>query len=289
MFTIENHLIRATINPKGAELTSLYHKSFDLDYLWNGDPAFWGKHSPVLFPIVGTLKDNTYLFEGKPYHLGRHGFARDTPFAVETQTFDSITFLLKEDEQLLQQYPFPFELRIRYVAVDDALTVTYTVNNTGKKDMYFSIGAHPAFRLPLAEGTAYNDYYIHFNQVETAGRWPIAGDGLIQTVPIPLLENTQQLPLKKELFFQDAIVLKNLQSTSLSIRANNTLHGIDVDFPGFPYLGIWAAKNADFVCIEPWCGIADSTDTTQEFTEKEGINKLAAGDTFTRTWSAKLL
>src|SRR6185436_4119988 len=122
MFTIENQQIKAVINAKGAELTQLIHKAHQLDYMWSGDPAVWGKHSPVLFPIVGALKNNTYFYNAKSYQLSRHGFARDKPFAVETQTADTITFLLKGDTDTLTVYPFTFEFRIRYTLVDDSLS-----------------------------------------------------------------------------------------------------------------------------------------------------------------------
>lgn len=287
MFTIESHLLKATINPKGAELTSLQHKENGLDYLWNGDPAFWGKHSPVLFPIVGSLKDNTYFHEGNSYQLPRHGFARDLPFAVETSSFDSITFLLKDSDVTRKVFPFAFEFRIVYIMVEDSLGVTYQVINPGKEPLFFSVGAHPAFKLPLAPGTSYEDYYLQFNHTEQAGRWPLEGSGLITAAPVPFLE-TDRIPLAKSLFQQDAIVFKQLQSTQLSVCSAKTPHGITVDFPGFPFLGIWAAKDADFLCIEPWCGIADSVNADQQLVNKEGINKLEAGESFTRTWTVRV-
>jgi len=285
MFTIENELIRAVIQAKGAELTSLYSKANDLEYLWQGDPAYWAKHSPVLFPVVGALKDNTYYYQDKAYHLSRHGFARDNPFAVESHTADTITLLLRSDEETLRVYPFTFELRIKYTLYENSLAVAYSVINTGKEDMYFSLGAHPAFNVPLEKGLAYADYELVFDKTETAGRWPISKDGLIESAPIPLLQNSHTLPLSKELFHKDAVVLKNLASSIVSLRSGKGAHGLQFDFPGFPYLGIWAAKDADFVCIEPWCGIADSVHTNQQLVEKEGINKLVSCEEFVRTWT----
>lgn len=285
MFTIENTKIKAVINAKGAELTSLVHKEHQLDYMWAGDPAVWGKHSPVLFPIVGTLKNNTYFYNGQSYQLPRHGFARDKQFAVETQHADSITFLLRNDADTAPVYPFAFEFRLRYTLVDNSLAVTYEVVNPGKELLYFSVGAHPAFKIPLVPGTDYTDYYLHFNQVETAPRWPISPDGLIEQTSIPLLENTDRLNLSKDLFQKDALVLQGMASSVVTLGSTKTEHGFRFDYPGFPFMGIWAAKNADFVCIEPWCGIADGVASTQQLPEKEGINKLAGGETFTRTWT----
>jgi len=285
MFTIENQQIKAVIKAKGAELTQLFHKVNQLDYMWGGDPAFWSKHSPVLFPIVGTLKNNTFFHNGKLYQLPRHGFARDKQFAVEEHNADSITFLLRNDAETLTVYPFTFEFRIRYTLVENSLAVSYEVVNTGKEDMYFSVGAHPAFKIPLVPGTAYTDYFLQFNQTETAPRWPISPDGLIEIASLPLLEKTNRLNLSKDLFQQDAFVLKGMSSTIVTFGSNKTSHGFRFDYPGFPFLGIWAAKNADFVCIEPWCGIADSFTTNQQLEDKEGINKLTADESFTRTWT----
>jgi galactose mutarotase-like enzyme len=288
MFTIENQQVKAVINAKGAELTQLIHKSHNLDYMWNGDPAFWAKHSPVLFPIVGTLKNNTYFYQGQQYQLPRHGFARDKQFAIEEQTSDAITFLLRDDEETKKVYPFAFEFRIKYSLYESSLAVACSVTNSGTEDMYFSVGAHPAFKIPLEQGIQYTDYYLQFNQEENAPRWPISPDGLIETTPLPLIQNTNRLNLSKDLFLKDALVLKGLNSTIVSLRSNKTAHGFRFDFPGFPFLGIWAAKNADFVCIEPWCGIADSVATNQQLTDKEGINKLASCEVFTRTWTVTL-
>jgi galactose mutarotase-like enzyme len=288
MLSIENQQIRIGIQPKGAELQSIFHKEYQTEYMWNGDPAFWGKHSPLLFPIVGTLKENTYYYENKPYKLSRHGFARDREFAVEAQTPDSITFLLKSDADTLKDYPFDFELRVSYLLKEDGFTTTYKVTNPTSEPLYFSVGGHPAFKLPLASGTEYTDYYLEFDQEENAPRWPISKDGLIETASQPLLKNTNTLPLKKELFARDALVLKHLASTSIAIRSGKTPRGLQMDFPDFPFFGIWAAPNADFVCLEPWCGIADSVDSNQQLPEKEGINRLEAGYEFERSWTLQL-
>ena len=288
MFTIEDQQLRINIHPKGAELQSIFHKGLQTEYMWSGDPAFWGKHSPLLFPIVGTLKDNTYYFADKAYHLSRHGFARDREFAVESQSPDSITFLLRSDEATRAIFPFEFELRVVYRLLPEGLTTTYRINNPGQTPICFSVGGHPAFRVPLAPGTAYTDYYLEFDKQEDAPRWPISKDGLIEREPQALLVDANRVPLTKELFAKDALVLKGLRSSGISLRSARTERGLRMDFPGFPFLGIWAAPGADFVCIEPWCGIADSVDTNQQWTTKEGINRLETGGTFERTWTLTL-
>lgn len=284
MFAIENEQLKIIISPKGAELQSIFNKQTELEYLWSGDPAFWGKKSPILFPIVGTLKNDIYYYRDKPYKLSRHGFAREMAFDIENQSPGAATFVLRSSEKTLQHFPFEFVFRITYTMQHNSLRVAYNVSNASDEDIYFSVGGHPAFKVPLVEGTVYDDYYLEFNEDETTPRWPISKDGLIEKTPEPLLRETNMLPLTKELFLKDAIVLKKPTSSVVTLRSDKTVHGFDFDFGDFPYLGIWAAKNADFVCIEPWCGIADSVDTDQQLVNKEGIHKISSAEIFERCW-----
>lgn len=286
MLTLENDSLKIEINTEGAELQSILQKESNLEYMWNGDPAFWSKRSPVLFPIVGALKDNTYFYKGQAYQLPRHGFAREMNFSVEEQNQNSITFSITQTEETLRNYPFHFHFYIKYLLEKNQLLVTYGVWNKGEDVMYFSVGAHPAFKLPLAEATEYTDYELQFNEKETAGRWPISKEGLIEKSPNPLLENTDVLPLNKDLFKSDAIVLKQLQSDVVTLQSTKTVHGIRFQFTGFPFLGLWASPGADFLCIEPWCGIADWVDSTQQLQQKEGIRHLQPGELFEVSWKA---
>ncbi len=291
MLTIDNADLRVAIDPKGAELLSVFHKQHRLEYLWNGDPAFWGKHSPILFPIVGTLKEGVFHYQGRSYSMGRHGFGRDSLFEVERQNADAIGFLLRSSPVTRLNFPFDFELRITYQLSDQTLKTIYSVRNPATaandaaEDLYFSIGGHPAFACPLVPGTVYEDYWLAFEKKETAPRWPISKDGLIEKQPQPLLKDSDRLPLSKGLFASDALVFKHLASAAMTLRSEKTPHGLRMDFPRFPFLGLWAAKNADFVCIEPWCGIADSVGSDQQLTQKEGIIRLAPGEQFDRAWT----
>lgn len=285
MVFLENDSLRVSILPKGAELQNIYNKQNRTEYLWNGDPAFWAKRSPVLFPIVGTLKNDTYFYEGKSYQLPRHGFARDKEFTVAGQSSTSATFTLVSNDSTLTVFPFAFRFDIVYTIERDTVTTTYRVTNTGDKDLYFSVGGHPAFKVPLSFECSYEEYSLEFSETEDAPRWPISAEGLIETTPTPLLEHSEQISLSRELFYKDAIVLKQLQSNKVRLICETSDTGLLFDFTGFPYLGIWAAKNADFVCIEPWCGVADSVAANQQLAEKEGINRLGAGKQFERSWS----
>lgn len=288
MKEITNEYLQVKISTKGAELQSIIRKDNQLEYLWSGDPAFWGKKSPVLFPIVGNLKNNTYYYKGEPYQLGRHGFARDMEFNVIEHTEHHITLNLSDSDTTRKNYPFSFSLNIRYTLQDASLVVSYEVQNTGDETMYFSIGAHPAFKVPLVEGTSYEDYSLHFSDTETADVWPLSASGQISRTPAPYLDNILELPLKKEMFYSDALVFKNLASTAISIRSEKTPHGLTVRYAGFPYMGIWSAKDADFVCIEPWCGIADHDDASGKLEEKEGILPLSPEGIFRQQWSVIL-
>lgn len=289
MYTLENESLLVNIVAKGAELTRIYHKQYQLEYLWDAKPEVWGKHSPVLFPIVGTLKENTFFYEEHSYQLSRHGFARDRVFEVSEQTVNSIRFTLRNDETTAAVFPFAFVFSLTYQLKGNSLSVSYTVENPDtQKPLYFSVGGHPAFRLPLEPGLQYEDYTLVFNKPERAGRWPITKEGLIDTTPQALLGNATELPLHKELFAKDALVLKHLQSDSVTLHSSKSEHGLQFDFPGFPFLGLWAAPGADFLCIEPWCGIADSVNHNQQWTEKEGIIQLPTGDTFSATWTVSL-
>jgi galactose mutarotase-like enzyme len=288
MFTLENEVLQILIASRGAELQRIVNKIFGLDYLWNGDPAFWGKRSPVLFPIVGSLKNNTYYFQGKSYQLPRHGFARDMEFAVENQKANQITFLLSSSPETKKNYPFDFEFRVRYQLLGDELSTEYEITNTGAGLMLFSVGGHPAFRLPIAPDTLYPDYYLQFEEKENLPRWPISKDGLILPAPLDSIRNTRILNLNKSLFYQDALVYKYPVSSEISLLSKKTPHGINFQMGEFPFLGIWSAKDADFICLEPWCGIADSMNTNQQLEAKEGIEKIAGGKVFNRQWRIKI-
>jgi galactose mutarotase-like enzyme len=281
--SIQNNLLNVAIDAKGAELQSIIHNDFGMEYMWSGDAKFWGKKSPVLFPIVGTLKNNSYQYKGHTYQLDRHGFARDMEFEVTEASDETITFTLNSNEETFSQYPFHFRFMIRYSLENNRVNVSYIIRNTGQEKMLFSVGGHPAFKVPLVEGTTFEDYYLEFNHFEHAQRWMIK-EGLIDTATEPAINRTDKLPLQKSLFYKDALVFKQLASKSVFILSSTTSHGIKVNFGGFPYLGIWSAKDADFVCIEPWYGVADSVNATGNLEDKEGINVLPAGEVFIKTW-----
>jgi galactose mutarotase-like enzyme len=284
MISLENENIIVTFNAKGAELTGITSKQTGLDYMWKGDPEYWGKFSPVLFPIVGGLKNDTYIFEDKEYHLPRHGFARDNMFDVAQISDGELLFTLSANADTLKVYPFQFKLRLRYQLSGNSLSCTYEVSNEGDQALLFSIGGHPAFAAPLTAETGYEDYFVRFSDDASVTYHKIA-DNLIsnETETIQLEEG--KLNLKHELFYDDALVFKSLKSNILQLRNTKNEHGLDFSFPEFPYFGIWAAKDADFVCLEPWCGIADGVEHNQQLGDKEGITSLSPAEVWKRTWT----
>ncbi len=285
---ISNGLVSIRVNHKGAELVSLYNHALQLEYMWQADPTFWPKSSPILFPVVGALKEGSFFYDNKAFTLPRHGFAREMEFELESNELNKLVFVLRSDDASRKSYPFDFILRVRYEIDQFEVKISYEVANRGSEEMLFSIGAHPAFKVPLIPGTAYSDYFLKFEKPENSSRWLISKEGLIETSSTPLLTDTDTLPLRKELFYEDALVFKDLKSSLISIRSHKHTHGLDFTFPGFPFFGIWAFKDADFVCLEPWCGIADSVSHNQRLEEKEGIIILDPSNAWTRTWSVRV-
>lgn len=287
MIILENEEITVNFVAKGAELRSIKSKITGLDYLWKGDPEFWGKFSPVLFPIVGGIKNDTYILEDAAYHLPRHGFARDHEFEFQQISDGEVLFTLNSNADTLKVYPFEFKLGLRYKISGSSVSCTYEVLNEGHNDMLFSIGGHPAFAAPLTADTNYEDYFVEFVADQSITYNKIQ-DNLIsdQTETIELQDN--RLFLKHSLFYDDALVFKNLKSTTLHLRNTKNQHGLDFHFIDFPYFGIWAAKDADFVCLEPWCGIADGIHHHQQLSDKEGVTSLPPGENWKRTWSVNV-
>ena len=285
MIQLQNNKLSVAVSEKGAELQSLQLNN--VEYLWQADAAFWGKHSPVLFPIIGELKDGKYIFDNKEYKLSRHGFARDKAFGVTASSQTQAIFSLKSDESTLALYPFRFAFNVIYSIDDTSLFCTYQVINTGNDSIYFSAGGHPAFKVPLNDYLQYTDYSLWFNNDAVLNRY-LLHQGLTGDNTEKIVLDNKTLQLKPSLFYEDAIVLKHIDSDQIKLFSAKDEHGLNFNFKGFPYFGIWAAKDAPFVCLEPWCGIADNISHNHQLTTKEGINTLAAGETWERTWSVEL-
>lgn len=278
---LENKYVTASIKSLGAELCSFKLKKDGTEYLWQADPGYWGRHAPVLFPIVGRLVDNEYNLDGKVYQLSQHGFARDMEFVLRESDDQHVVYQLLANETTLEKYPSKFELLIEYTLKGHELTVAYKVKNQDDKKMYFSIGAHPGFRCPLQSGECFEDYYLEFSKKETANKYKLE-DGFISDQMEIVLNNENIIPLSYYLFKDDALVFKGLQSDAVTLKSHKSNKTVMMKFAGFPYHGIWSKPEggAPFICIEPWYGVADKIGGKKEFTEKEGIRVLKPGECF---------
>lgn len=285
MITLENEFLKAGFLTKGAEWRSLVEKGHGREYLWQADPAFWGKSAPVLFPIVGALKNGVYEYGGTSYALGRHGFARDLEFRVKEQEAWRAVFALDSSPATREVYPFDWTLEVEYRLWKRVLHTTFTVINRTAGPLYFSVGAHPAFRLPFFGEGAFEDGRLDFERAEPLNRWPLNAQGLLDGTTRPVPAQGASVPLSHPLFADDALVLKGLGSGRLSLRQGGSAGGVSLEFPGFPYLGIWSAPGAPFVCLEPWCGVTDSVGSTGRLEDKEGINRLDEGGRFVRSFA----
>lgn len=288
MIQIENNQCKASFLVKGAELKSLIDTKSGKEWMWQADPAFWGKTSPILFPIVGALKDNTYLYEGKSYTLPRHGFARDMDFDVREHGGNRVVFGLTSSAETRTLFPFDFDLDVEYVLEGTALRAEYRVKNvSGTESMWFSLGTHPAFAIEVNDQKAFNDYQLYFEKDETLHLLPLQNNLLVKTAQNLSLEKGN-LPLSYSLFDNDALVMIDMQSEGLVLSNCRDRQKLTFSFTNFSHFGIWSAPKADFVCLEPWSGVADFEDHNGELTQKFGITRLAPRGSWKVGWKAEI-
>ncbi len=287
--TIENESLSISIAQKGAEICSIKSKATDREYIWQALPEVWGSSAPVLFPIIGTLKNQTYHYQDQSYTLPKHGLVRNNEqLRVVSFSKDKLELQLSYSEESLKQYPFRFLFSIVFQLKGGQLEVLHRVENLGEGEMLFSLGGHPAFRCPWDSNEEYEDYFIEFEEEEHAATYPISKEGLTTGDTKLVLDNTKKLPLTKTLFDEDALIFKNLKSKLVSLHNSHTHQKISIRFDDFDYLGIWAKPGAPFVCLEPWLGITDDVNSTGNITEKEGMQSLAAKEVFRAQYTVVL-
>lgn len=280
LHTLANSLLKITVAGRGAELKSITALADGTEYLFDSDPVWWKYSSPVLFPIVGKVKGGKYRAEGQTFELGQHGFARTSDFWLVDATDNTLTFALESNAATLKVYPYKFRLEISFELDGNEVKVFWKVVNVDDKEIYFSIGAHPALRCPLCFGETFEDCYLKFNQPEKSARLVLTADGLTHD-RIPTLDGTE-LNLNYEIFKGDALIFDDLKSDEVSVCSRKSSKSVTVRAKNFPYWGFWtpAQGGAPFVCIEPWLGHADYVDFSGELKDKEGIIQLAVGETF---------
>jgi len=280
---IQNDSLSVRINFKGAELSSVFCKKERIEHIWQADASVWARHAPILFPIVGKVKQGKYIVNGEEFLLGQHGFARDRVFVLEEVTKTKVVLKLESDEESLKIYPFKFNLFVKYNLVGTKLNITYQVVNTDNKDILFGIGAHPGFTVPFNSNSKFEDYYLEFENKETADKLLLSPNGLLSgEVHDKFLDESKNIPLRYETFSKDALVFENLTSSYISIKSKESKVSLKIGIKDFPLLGIWTmpGKDAPYICIEPWYGVADSESSTGRFEDKKAINRLSVNDKF---------
>jgi galactose mutarotase-like enzyme len=280
IYTLDSKHYFIGVDSVGAELT--YLRKGEKDFLWNKERPYWQRKAPVLFPIVGKLKDNKYRYEGKEYSLPQHGFARDADFELVSQENDKIKLKL---ENRYANYPFEYQLSISYSLDDKGLETIYHVKNIGEEPMPFSIGAHPAFRCPAEPDEKFEDYHIIFPDDEFITR-EFLQDGLRSGVMKKINLDQHTLWLNEELFKDDALVLHDLKSKTILLNGKH--HSIQMDKNDALWFGIWKQPGAPFVCLEPWWGLADSVNHNGNIMEKEGIMMLEPGGIWESSFRIKV-
>lgn len=286
LYELENNNIKIIASTFGGELHSIKNKNDDSEYLWNGNEEYWKYHSPILFPIVGRVKDNTYRVDGKSYELPQHGLARTREFEMIEKSDSHIVFELTWSEDTLKVYPYKFSLKLTYTLLENGVTVAYNVTNLDDNTIYFSIGAHPAFMCPIDSNESMEDYYFEFNKIENSSLMVLdPKTGYFTRDRKGYLNNTNIVPINLEIFKNDALVFDDLKSNIISIKSKNHNKSLSMDFSGFPYMALWTkATGAPFVCIEPWYGHSDFEDFTGELKDKAGIEKLNIGENFNASY-----
>lgn len=256
---LENDNLKVTINHFGAELCSMIKKETGVEYMWNADEKFWKRSAPVLFPFVGSLKNGEFLYEGKSYPMGQHGFARDMEFSLVSNNGTEAWFSLSSDETTYEKYPFAFTLEIGYLLKNSTLRVIWKVINEDDKQMYFSIGGHPAFMCPLNGKGKQTDYFIEFDTNKDLKYSKLSNNGLVYKKDNILAVNGGKMQVTENLFDEDALVVEGNQAHRISLCKPDGTPYLTVIFDA-PLFGLWspAKKNAPFICIEPWYGRCDS-------------------------------
>lgn len=282
-------MLKIQTKKEGAELTGIQYN--DKEMLFQGAQvldkngnAFWKRQAPILFPIVGQLKNSKTEIEGKTYEMSQHGFARDMKFEEISKTENEHHYMLKYNEETLKKYPYKFELHVIYEIVKDTLIVTYKVKNIDEKSIYFGLGGHPAFDCNYSNG----EYEIAFLENEDEIEFLKLKDGLIDTEIADNILEDNKIYLKENTFDNDAVIMKNIKSNKVVLQNHKTNKKIlEFDFTGFSYLALWSKKGAPFVCIEPWQNTADRIDSTQIYKDKENIIKLEKNKEFECKYSIK--
>lgn len=287
--TLSNASLTASVRTLGGELVSLRNRE-ETEYIWQGDPAFWSGQNPVLFPIVGSLRDGRVDIGGQAYEMGRHGFARRSEFTLTDRGPDFAVLELRESSETLAQFPFPFVLQVRHQLFENGFSTAFAVENPGEAPLPFCIGAHTAIRCPLLPGERFEDYELIFDQPEDADSLLLNAQGLIRGGGREPMLRGGRVALDYEVFRRlDTIIFQGLRSRRVSLRHKSTGRGVSLDFRDFPMAAFWTKPGGPFLCMEPWHGCAAYTGESGRFQDKPHVITLAPGESKELTYIFTLL
>ena len=292
LITIQDKTASAVIDTTGAQLISLKDGA-GKEYIWQRDPQYWSSCSPLLFPVVGNLRNNETIIEGRIWHIKKHGFCRTMDFDVTEQTEDSVTMEIHDTPETKELYPYSFRLSLTYAIKDGTLSIAYRTVNTDDRTIHYCIGAHPGFNCPLDDGASFTDYVLEFEKEETASSMVYDLEKLHFNPAnrVARLDHEKRLPLTRELFKDDSVYFDQLESRKVSLIHKDTGHGIEVSFPGFDTVAFWTPYPAEapFVCIEPWNGSGVYADEDDEFIHKNHVQTLEKGQEKTYGLSIRIV
>ncbi len=286
IYSIENEILKISVNTDGAELYSVYSKRTNTEYLWQGDERFWKGRAYNLFPFIGRMVDGVYTYQGKNYTSRTHGLARYFPFQLEKQSENALVFLLNSSKEMQSEYPFAFAFRVSFLLNENTLTTKYEVTNTDDQTLICAFGGHPGFQIPFGKGE-FEDYYLEFSQ-PTLARRQLCVEGRAfmanKTMEYPLVDGVK-IPLRHDLFDNDAIILENT-SGCVSIKSDQERKSITVRYPDFPFVGFWHIDkpNAPYVCIEPWSALPAVDGKIVELEGKPHMTHVPSGSTTSKSF-----
>lgn len=287
--TIKNEKLTVQVNQYGAGLWSVKDAA-GTEYLWQGDPKYWEDRSPILFPYIARLTNGKYILDGKEYQMDIHGFAKDSMFEVAKQSEDEIVFRLTDTENTYAQYPYHFAFEVNYKIEGNRLDVTFHVENKDSKTMYFGVGGHPGFNVPLQEGEKFEDYYLEFSGAGVARKELFSDDCFVleKTEDFPL-EEGKKLSLKHELFDNDAIILSSMPKQVI-LRSKTGDKSVCVSYEDMDYLGLWhwPKTDAPYICIEPWSSLPSRKDIVEDLAQQQNLRKLGSGEFTDIHWSIEI-
>ena len=277
---IFNADIAVEVNSIGAELISLKTRKDGLEFLWQGDPKYWKRRAPLLFPIVGIFEKDRYMYKGREYEIELHGFIKDCTFELLESNETSLLYKFSANEATFVKYPFEFDLYVSYQLADSRVKIQRKIVSRSNERMWFSIGEHPGFRCPLFENETMEDYYLAFEKREQINR-RFVEDGLQTGRQELFMGNENTVSLSAKLFENRVVIMKGLESNYVELKNTKNSRTVKVNFSGYPYLGIWSPETgAPFVCIEPWYGITSPKNRVEDIRDREGILSVAPNGSF---------